>query len=56
MNKKAFQELVALYEEWLLTLDDSNKDDWYYCTVRSSSSDVWAHFVQWLVNNKKLGE
>jgi hypothetical protein len=53
MNKKTFQEIDALYEEWLLTLDDTSRDDWY-CTDRGSSANVWSHFVQWLVNNKKI--
>jgi hypothetical protein len=53
MNKKTFEEIDVLYEEWLLTLDDNDKDDWY-CTERAYSSDVWSHFIKWLIDNKKI--
>ena len=51
--EKAYNTINELYQEYLLTLDDTDKDEWYV-TERAHANDPWANFTQWLVDVKDL--
>ena len=48
-NKK----LQLLFDEYLATLDDKNRDEWY-TTERRLSEIVFQGFMEWLSKNPNL--
>lgn len=48
-NKK----LQLLFDEYLATLDDKDKDEWY-TTERRLSEIIFQNFIEWLSKNPNL--